>query len=143
MAEQIYYRIVKAELAQFATLTDSFDTKKQIVQNNEMSMSFDPSCSVLYCVFSIILRDDNNEPLMKASMQCGFEFKKESVDAISQDGKVTFSANVLAHLASLTYGALRGAISVKAEDTPFRGYVLPFCNVGDHIKSAASFRLTE
>lgn len=141
MAEQIYYRIVKAELTQFATLTDTFDPKNRTIQNNEMSMTFDPSCCVLSCTFSIILRDENNDPLMKASMLCGFEIKKESVDAISNDGQVTFPANVLTHLASLTYSSMRGAISVKAEDTPLRGFVLPFCNVAEHIKTAASFKL--
>lgn len=106
-----------------------------------MSMTFDPSCCVLSCTFSIILRDENNDPLMKASMLCGFEIKKESVDAISNDGQVTFPANVLTHLASLTYSSMRGAISVKAEDTPLRGFVLPFCNVAEHIKTAVSFKL--
>lgn len=143
MAEQVYYRIVKAELSQFATLTDSYDSKSKTIQNNEMSMTFDSSSSVLSCLFSVILRDENNNPLMKATMICGFEIKKESVDAISRDGKVTFPASILTHLASLTYSSMRGAISVKAEDTPFRGFVLPFCNVAEHIKSAASFKLSE
>lgn len=143
MAEQVFYRIVKAELTQFATLTDSFNPEKKIMQNNEMSISFDPFSSILGCTFSVILRDEDNEPLMKASMLCGFEIKKESVEAISRDEKVTFPTSVLTHLASLTYSSLRGAISVKAEDTPLRGFVLPFCNVGEHIKKAASFKLTD
>ena len=77
MAEQIYYRIIKAELTQFATLTDSFDLKNKLMQNNEMVLAFDPANSVLSCTYSIILRDENEAPLMKASMLCGFEMKKE------------------------------------------------------------------
>lgn len=143
MEEQVFYRIVKAELTQFATLTDSFDTKSKTIQSNEMSMTFDPMYLVLSCTFSIILRDENKEPLMKASMLCGFEIKKESVDALTHDGQVTFPTSVLTHLASLTYSSMRGAIGVKAEDTPLRGFVLPFCNVSEHIKSAVSFKLSE
>ncbi len=143
MADQIYYRIIKAELTQFATLTDSFDSKTNTVQSNEMSMTFDPSCSVLGCTFSIILRDVNNDPLMKASMFCGFEIKKESVEVLTHEGQVTFPVNILTHLASLTYSSLRGAVSVKVEDTPLRGFVLPFCNVSEHIKSAVSFKLED
>ena len=143
MAEQIYYRIIKAELTQFATLTDSFDPKNKLIQNNEMTLAFDPANSVLSCTYSIILRDENDAPLMKASMLCGFEIKKESVEAITQNGAIKISSNVLCHMASLTYSSMRGAISVKAEDTALRGYVLPFCNVSEHIKSAVSFKLAE
>lgn len=143
MTEQIYYRIVKAELIQFATLTDSFEAKNKTMQNNEMVLAFDPANSVLSCTFSFILRDENENPLMKASMLCGFEIKKESVDAITQNGVVKFPINVLCHIASLTYSSMRGAVCVKAEDTPFRGFVLPFCNVSEHIKSAVSFKLED
>lgn len=143
MAEQIYYRIIKAELTQFATLTDSFDPKEKLMQSNEMSLAFDAANSVLSCTYSFILRDENNAPLMKASMLCGFELKKESLEAITQNGVVKVPSSVLCHMASLTYSSMRGAISVKIEDTALRGYVLPFCNVSEHIKSAVSFKLTE
>ena len=143
MAEQIYYRIIKAELTQFATLTDSFDLKNKLMQNNEMVLAFDPANSVLSCTYSIILRDENEAPLMKASMLCGFEMKKESIEAITQNGVVKIPSSVLCHMASLTYSSMRGAISVKAEDTAFRSYVLPFCNVSEHIKSSVSFKLSE
>lgn len=143
MAEQIYYRIVKSELTQFATLTDSYEPTKQLLQQNEMTVSFNPSSSVLSCSFSVILRDEDESPLLKATMVCGFEIKRESLDTITQDGEVKFSTNVLCHIASLTYSSMRGALSVKAEDTPFRGYVLPLSNVREHIKTSASFKLGE
>lgn len=143
MADQIYYRIIKSELIQFATLTECYDPTKRLLQHNEMTVSFNPSTAVLSCSFSVILRDEDESPLLKATMLCGFEIKRESLDAITQNGVVKFSTNVLCHIASLTYSSMRGAISVKSEDTPFRGYVLPLSNVSEHIKSSASFKLGE
>ena len=141
MSAQLYYRVVKAELTQFATLTSSFVPTAQYAQRNEFSLSFYPADSVLSCSFSVIVQDAGNNPVMKAEMVCGFEFKKDSLGDIIQDGRISFPVNIISHIVSLTYSSMRGAISVKSEDTPLRGFVLPLTNVSDYIKSPVVFTI--
>lgn len=141
MSAQLFYRVVKAELTQFATLTSSFVPTAQYAQRNEFLLSFIPAESVLSCSFSVIVQDADNNPIMKAEMVCGFEFKKDSLEAITQEGKVSFPVNIVSHIVSLTYSSMRGAISVKSEDTPLRGFVLPLTNVNEHIKSPVAFTI--
>lgn len=143
MSAQLFYRVVKAELTQFATLTSSFVPTAQYTQMNEFSLSFYSADSVLSCSFSVILQDSDNNPVMKAEMVCGFEFKNDSIEAVTQDGKITFPVNIISHIVSLTYSSMRGAISVKSEDTPLRGFVLPLTNVSDHIKTPVVFKLED
>lgn len=141
MSAQLFYRIVKSELTQFATLTSSFIPTAQYAQRNEFSLSFNPADSVLSCSFSVIVQDPDNNPVMKAEMVCGFEFKRDCLEAVIQDGKITFPLNIVSHIASLTYSSMRGAVSVKSEDTPLRGFVLPLTNVCEHIKSPVTFTI--
>ncbi len=143
MSAQLLYRVVKAELTQFATLTNSFVPTAQYAQENEFSLSFHFADYVLSCSFSVIVKDSDNNPVLKAEMVCGFEFKKESLDAIIQDGKITFPVNIVSHIVSLTYSSMRGAICVKAEDTPLRGFVIPLTNVSEYIKNPMVFKLEE
>ena len=134
MSDQLFFRIVNAELKQFATLANTFDPATDTMLDNEIAMDFNSADSVLNCCTSVVLRDKDNNPAMKATMSCGFVFKAESLDAITKDGVITFPANVLRHIASLTYSTLRGAISVKVEDTSLRGFVLPLQNLYEIIK---------
>ena len=143
MSAQLLYRVVKAELTQFATLATSFVTTAQYTQKNEFSLSFHSVDSVLSCSFSVIVQDTDGNPVMKAEMVCGFEFKRDSLEAIIQDGRVSFPVNVVSHIVSLTYSSMRGAISVKSEDTPLRGFVLPLANISEHIKSPVVFKIEE
>lgn len=143
MSTQLFYRVVKAELTQFATLTSSFAPTAQYAQMNEFSLSFHPADNVLSCSFSVMVQDTDNNPVLKAEMVCGFEFKKDSIEAITQDGKISFPVNIVSHIVSLTYSSMRGAISVKADDTPLRGFVLPLTDISEHIKSPVVFKLEE
>ena len=141
MSTQLFYRVVKAELTQFATLTSSYVPTAQYAQMNEFSLSFHPADSVLSCSFSIIVQDADKNPILKAEMVCGFEFKKDSIDAITQDKKISFPISIVSHIVSLTYSSMRGAVSVKTEDTPLRGFVLPLTDINEHIKSPVVFKL--
>lgn len=130
---QLYYRIVKVELVQFATLVNTYDASAKNTLENEVAVSYDVSSRVLYCTLTTIMKSEDDAPIMKAVMRCGFEFKQESIDAVTKDGKITFPASALGHIASLTYSSLRGALSQRTEDTPFAGYVLPLDNIYNRI----------
>ena len=111
--------------------------------NNEIGFTYNPADSVLSCTLSVMMADETTVPMMKATMLCGFEIKKESLEEITHYGEVKFSTNVVSHIASLTYSSMRGAISIKVDDTPLRGFVLPLANISAHIKSEIVFKLTE
>ena len=122
------------ELLQFATLSNQFDPEDSI-SHNELRFMFDASENTLYCSFSLTLvRKSDDVPLLKAEIRSGFEMKPESIALITKGDEISFPPNIIAHFASLTYGALRGVIYAKSEDTVFRNFVIPVQNIQAQIK---------
>jgi hypothetical protein len=63
-----------------------------------------------------------------------FIIAKESVEQITNDkAQLIFTPMVLVQFASLNYGSLRGALSVKCQNTPLDDYVLPPIYLGQTI----------
>ena len=134
MADTLYYRLAKVAMPQFAILAVALDPGKELDQNSQVRFQFNPAGPTLACQVELVLSQDGVVAL-KAVMESHVEFKQESVEAMTKSGKITFPANILAHIASLTYSSLRGALYVKTQDTPFRDYVLPLQNLFEVIKS--------
>ena len=133
MAETLFYRIAKVAMPQFATLADALDLSKDLSQSSQIRFQFNPAGPHLVCQLELLLLQDG-VVVLKAVMESYMEFKQESLDAMTKSGKITFPANILAHIASLTYSSMRGALYVKTQDTPFCNYVLPLQNLFELIK---------
>lgn len=128
------YRYKSMELLQFATLSDQFNPDNTI-SHNELRFMFDEAEKTLSCIFSVVLTDrDRDIPVLKAEMMSGFEIKEDSIEMVTKGDEIVFPANIIAHLASLTYSSLRGAMYVKSENTVFSKFILPVQNIQEQIK---------
>lgn len=133
--ENFYYKFKSMELLQFATLSDQYDAEN-MKGHIEMRYWFDSITRTIFCQSSFLLSSiDNETPLLKAELQSGFEIKEESLTSITRDGQIVFPTNVLVLFASLTYNSLRGVVFAKAENTPFKGIILPVQDLQSQIKN--------
>lgn len=137
--ENFLYKFKSMDLLQFATLSDQYDAEK-IKGHIEMRYWFDLQARTIFCQSSFLLSSiDDETPLLKAALQSGFEIKEESLAGITTGGQIVFPANILALFASLTYSSLRGVVFAKAENTPFKGIILPVQDMQLQIKNPYVF----
>lgn len=133
MAELLYYRLAKMTLSQFATFANEVKQDEPIAQNNEIRFLFDREALNMTCQMEVVL-SQGEQPLLKAVLETAFVFMPQSIEILTKEGKTTFSATILGHLASLTYSSMRGALHIKAQETALRDYVLPLQNLFEVIK---------
>ena len=124
--EQIYYRYLRLELAQFAIFEDNVPQNIEEAQfNSQVQFFFDKEQNVIGCEIEITM-EWNDKPLMKAVMRSYFEIQDKSIEQIKDEyGKILFAQSVLIQFASLNYGALRGVIFLKTQETPLARFILP------------------
>ena len=124
----MYYKYEKMELKQFATFEEKLQHGTQEVQfTTQVQYSYDKGQNIICCEMEVIMSPDpGGYTLMKAVMYSYFSIHDDSLGNIRDDrGRLLFTPSVLIQFASLNYGAMRGAIFVKTEQSPLARYILP------------------
>ncbi len=120
------YKYRKLALDQFAVLAEQpLSPGTEISFNTDIEFGYEPGERILTNRLTLTASGATGV-LLKAVMISDFEIAADSVAEMRDaDGIIEFNPHVLVQFASLTYGALRGAIAVKAADTAVRDIVLP------------------
>ncbi|MFW9607824.1 MAG: hypothetical protein ACMV14_05245 [Prevotella sp.] len=132
--DQLLYKYAKIDLEQFAIFEENIsspigEVKFECVVQFDYDKEHDVLCSKL-----IMTMKDGDKTLLRAVMCSYFIIAKESVEQITNDkAQLIFTPMVLVQFASLNYGSLRGALSVKCQNTPLADYVLPPIYLGQTI----------
>lgn len=125
MEQQVNYRFSKMELEQFAMFEENFNIDTKEVQfQTEAQFSFDKENSVLCSRISVDM-SAIEKPLAKTVLRSYFEIHPESISALKEGNKILFTPPLLVQFASLCYGAIRGVMFAKTQDTPLVNYILP------------------
>jgi|UniRef100_UPI0040262F5A hypothetical protein len=125
MEHQIRYRFSKMELEQFAMFEENYNKEVKGAQfQTEAQFSFDKATSVLCCRITVDM-SAMEKPLAKIVLKSFFEIHPDSLKLILKDDKIVFPPFLLVQFASLCYGAVRGVLFAKTQDTPLAGYILP------------------
>ncbi|MCQ2603396.1 MAG: hypothetical protein MJ193_05660 [Clostridia bacterium] len=125
MEQQIAYKYSRIGLEQFAIFEENFvASDKEIQFQTEIQFSFDAytnmfSSKVVVSAFQL------DKPILKACLDSYFEISAESIGVLRKDGKIAFSPALLVQFSSFCYGAMRGVIFSKTQDTPLNTIVLP------------------
>ena len=129
-----YYKFKSLELLQFATLSDQFEMDRT-KGHTEVSFRYEPQVRTLDVRLSFMLvNNEDNTPLLKATLKSGFEIKEESLEQLINNDEIVFPSSFLAHLVGLTYSSLRGIIFAKTEHTAFESFILPAQDIQSYIK---------
>lgn len=120
------YKYSKIDLEQFAVLTDApIDNNAEIKIRTDLEFAYTRENRLLANKITITATD-NDQMLMKAVMSSYFEIAPDSIEEIREDdGRLVFDPMSLVQFASLNYGSLRGALYVKAANTPLKDLVIP------------------
>lgn len=112
------------ELEQFATFGETFDAQTGFSIDNQLSFAYDADNRVLKSLCAVSLSQPDRI-FLKIAMASYFELNPDSLEALRKGDKFVLPQEILVQFASLTYGALRGALHLKVCNTPFSGIVLP------------------
>ena len=125
MENQIKYRFRRMELEQFAMFKENYNKDiKEVQFQTEVQFSFYKGISVLCCRISVDM-SAIDKPLAKIVLKSFFEIHPDSLKLLLKEDKIVFPPVPLVQFASLCYGAIRGVLFAKTQDTPLAGYVLP------------------
>ncbi len=139
METSILFKFVKMDLVQFATFTDGYkeeDTEMEIFNRFQFAYNFEDH---LVLCKTIIELSKHEKLLLKADFDCLFKIDPESASAIETATEATIPQGLLAQLASLSYGSLRGVIYTKAAGTPLSNFILPPNDVASFFKEPQRF----
>lgn len=124
--KKILYQYAKIELEQFALFEEHLKESQTEVQlQTEAQFQYDKEQHVLCCKIAVTFLNGES-PLLKAVADSYFLIHHDSINEITDDqGKITFSKQILIQFASLNYGSLRGMIHLKTLNTKLANYILP------------------
>lgn len=127
MEKAFYYKYEKMELGQFATFEDKLQPGTSDVQfTTQVQFAYDKQQNVICCEMEVLMSQPGEATLMKAVMRSYFSIHAESVKNMQDDkGQIVFAPHILIQFASLNYGAMRGVIFVKTEQSLLSRFILP------------------
>lgn len=131
---QLLYKYAKIELEQFAIFEENISSPiNEVKFENMIQFDYDKEHDVL-CSKLTLTMTDGVKTLLRAVMYSYFLIAKESLEQITNDkGQLVFTPMVLVQFASLNYGSMRGALSIKCQNTPLADCVLPPVYLGQTI----------
>ncbi len=139
MESQILFKFVKMDLVQFATFTDGWqheETEMKIFNRFQFAYNFEQH--LLLCK-TIVELSNQERILLKAELDCIFNFDPDSASHIETANDATIPQGLLAQFASLSYGSLRGIIHIKTIGTPLSPFILPPNEVASFFKEPLRF----
>lgn len=141
MADQLFYKFLKLDLAQFATFeSNDFDVENLLDFATTFRFAYNRDSKAVCCTTSVIISQKANV-ILKADLNSMFEILSESVQALTDDGYFTLSTSLLTQFASLGYGSMRGVIYAKTIGTPFDKIILPPNDLQQIFTSPLKFKL--
>lgn len=132
--DQLLYKYAKIDLEQFAIFEENMSSPiSEMTFENMVQFDYDKEHDALCCKL-ILTMMDGDKTLLRSVMCSYFLIAKESIKQITNDkAQLIFTPMVLVQFASLNYGSMRGALSVKCQNTPLADYVLPPIYLGQTI----------
>lgn len=125
MKEQIFYRLVKLDLTQFATFeVGHVDDEKLLELSSSFRFSYSFNDNVVCCTTTVVITRKTS-PVLKAELDSYFNIRLESVASMIEDNCVVLPTSLMTQFASLGYGSMRGVIYAKTMGTPLEKIILP------------------
>lgn len=137
---ELYYRFSSIRLDQFAVFEDSFKDGEEMSLSNTLNYWFDNKSNQLICGFGVQVARPQGDMILKADVSCGFEVREDTLKALTKDKAIEFPAEMLGHVASLSYSTLRGIVFSRLDGTKLHDFVLPLQNIYSNITQPYLYR---
>ena len=137
---ELYYRFSSIHLDQFAVFEDAVRIDGEKSLSNNLNFQFDEKSNQLICRFEVQVTMNPGDPVLNADVSCGFELREDSLASLTNDDAIVFPAEMLGHIASLSYSTLRGIVYTKLEGTKLHDLVLPLQNIYPNITQPFTYR---
>ena len=137
---ELYYRFSSIHLDQFAFYEEAFQVDGEKSLSSNLNFQFDEKSNQLTCRFGVQISMNPGDLVLKADVSCGFEVREDSLASLTKDDAIVFPAEMLGHVASLSYSTLRGIVYTKLEGTKLHDLVLPLQNIYPNITQPYVYR---
>ena len=119
------YRIVDIQTLQFATFETSYRPEiEELNVTSAYSYGVDSSSRLFICAMSVSFFQEGNI-IVKIDSQVVFQFNESAFNSFVSDNKFIMDEKAVGHFTSILYGATRGILASKLEETSLRKIILP------------------
>lgn len=137
------FRIIGIKTKQFAAFESNFNRDQpELNIDNGFSYGIDLESSQFHCMISITL-SQNTRPVIKIETEGVFQLDKESIDSFLQDNVFEMPEPIVRYFTDMVYGAMRGILVCKLEDTQLSDVILPPVNWNEVIDRPLSISLAQ
>ena len=129
--EKIGYRILNLRTNQYATFNMPSETglnMSNLSLNNSFSYGIAPSERVFTCKLEIIVRYEDSL-ILKIETQATYLLHEDYFKELIENCEFRMSELEVQYFTRILYGATRGILLCKLEDTTLRNFILPPINL--------------
>ncbi|GFI38458.1 hypothetical protein IMSAGC016_00221 [Muribaculaceae bacterium] len=135
------FNIERGGIDQFAFFEDNYNVSADSLRlSSTVRFEYHTAKGMLDCECAVV-GTQNGTIVLKASVLFTYGLAPETISDLSEDGSIVIPKQLLVYFASNTYGALRGVLLAKLENTPLR-LILPAVNLAEIVKDSLSVRLS-
>jgi len=127
------------KIDQFAVFDEYIVENPRERVSSKLNFEFLNKESILNCEAGVVLYY-NDQPVMKCSIIFAFLIDQSWLNESKQNDKFFIPREWLIFLANSTYGALRGTLAAKLENTGI-SFLLPFFNLTEIIESPMEIKI--
>lgn len=138
------YRIVDIQTIQFATfnMPAVSDTgMERFGMHTSYSYGIDTSQKLFSCKLEILIQV-TERPVIKIETQATYELSEETFQKLIDRDCFNMPIADVSHFTSILYGATRGILVCKLENSPLRRIILPPINLHDVITHPLRIKLS-
>ena len=140
--ESISFALTGIKTEQFAAFEHNLPKDKKADLTTALEFKVDKKERRIATYAKFVFAQSENV-FLTIQVCCFFMIKPSAWQRYSDDSKVVFPKNFLAHLAMLTIGSARGVLHAKTENTEFNDYMIPTINVNKIVKKEIEFPLDD
>lgn len=139
---EIAFALLEVKIDQFAILENNFNPKKEIGLSTNIQFKLAEEDKMLGCFLELEFLQVK-KVFLKIAVSCHFKIDDTSWLSLINESQssVKIPKDFLAHIAMITVGASRGALTAKAELTLFSNIIVPIMNVAEMLPEDAVFEL--
>lgn len=137
------FRIIGIKTKQFAVFESNFNREQPTLDiDNRFSYGIDLDPRQFHCMISSTL-SQNMMPVIKIETEGVFQLGMDSIDSYLKDNVFEMPEPFVRYFTDMVYGAMRGILVCKLEDTQLSDVILPPVNWNDVIDRPLSISLAQ
>ena len=144
--EALEYRILDISTTQFAVFMSEAEAildMDQLNMNSSFSYGVDAAEKLFSSKIDIVVYGKDNVPILKIETRATYKLAEEALKRMIEGASFCMAVHDVMHFTSILYGATRGILTCKLEETSLKHFILPPIDLTKIITRPLNIQLEE